>query len=310
MPGSRERFERIDQERNRARGPQAAQEPLAIPGYRSGFNVTLNVDTGQATLHPGVIAVRGQLVSVQDSIGLGESEVKWVQARRRAQLYYIYIDVDGEVSVDIAVPQYDRDTFTFVNPVYNRRIAVGNIFVGNNEAILHASPGHKPRSSAVVASVSYEGPANYYCDGYDDDKEINTAIAFQMQANGGGTVLLSPGIFNATSDIDLLGAFINLEGSGRSTTIKGADIQGRDNPSQVRDFTHIYGGSTAYYTSWGGTITTVTPVDISGLEAAIEAEKLARENAVTAEETARVAAVEAERLARVAADCSRDSRPY
>ena len=297
MPGSLDRFDRIDQERNRARGPRAAQEPLAIPGYRSGFNITLDVNSGQVTLHPGVIAVRGQLVSVPDSIGLSESEVNWVQARRQAQLYYVYIDVDGQVSVDIAIPQYDRDTFTYVNPVYNRRIVVGHVFVGNNKAILHASPGHQPSSSAVVASVSYEGPANYYCDGYDDDKEINTAIAFQMQANRGGIILLSAGIFNASEDVDVLGAFITLEGRGRSTIIKGADIAGNDNLSQVRDLTHIYGGTTKYYTSWGGTVTTT-----SGLESDVEAERLARIAAIAQEKADRTDADALEAAARQAAD--------
>ena len=297
MPGSLDRFDRIDQERNRARGPRAAAEPLAIPGYRSGFNITLDVNSGQVTLHPGVIAVRGQLVSVLDSIGLSESEVNWVQARRQAQLYYVYIDVDGQVSVDIAIPQYDRDTFTYVNPVYNRRIVVGHVFVGNNKAILHASPGHQPSSSAVVASVSYEGPANYYCDGYDDDKEINTAIAFQMQANRGGIILLSAGIFNASEDVDVLGAFITLEGRGRSTIIKGADIAGNDNLSQVRDLTHIYGGTTKYYTSWGGTVTTT-----SGLESDVEAERLARIAAIAQEKADRTDADALEAAARQAAD--------
>jgi hypothetical protein len=59
-----------------------------------------------------------------------------------------------------------------------------------------------PKSTdIVVASSTYSGVADYYCDGTDDDVEINNAIIAASQ-KGGAIVKLTEGTFNTTATID------------------------------------------------------------------------------------------------------------
>ena len=62
LMSDRDRFRRIDEARGRSGGPEAATQPQAVPGYRYGFSLSLNVVTGVASVSPGVASIRGQLV--------------------------------------------------------------------------------------------------------------------------------------------------------------------------------------------------------------------------------------------------------
>ena len=69
----------------------------------------------------------------------------------------------------------------------------------------------------MVAAQYYPGYADYYCDGTDDQSEINSAITYMSQS-GGGTVRLTNGEFYLTSAITMLDD-IALNGSGAGTTL-------------------------------------------------------------------------------------------
>ena len=64
----------------------------------------------------------------------------------------------------------------------------------------------------------YNGQADYYCTGVDDQKIINAAIQYVFGAYLGGTVQLLEGTFNLTDTISVLAA-VTLSGSGTGTVL-------------------------------------------------------------------------------------------
>lgn len=71
----------------------------------------------------------------------------------------------------------------------------------------------------------YEGQADYYCTGVDDQLIINSAIKYLSGAYGGGTVQLLEGTFNTTSPIILLSKItINGTGDGCIVTTSTSNI--------------------------------------------------------------------------------------
>jgi hypothetical protein len=76
-------------------------------------------------------------------------------------------------------------------------------FDSNEVARQVASGGFSRRPSQNVVTVAaqyYSGYADYYCDGTDDQIEINDAI-LHVNQGGGGDVMCLRGIFNITSSI-------------------------------------------------------------------------------------------------------------
>ena len=68
----------------------------------------------------------------------------------------------------------------------------------------------------TVAAQYYSGYADYYCDGTDDQEEINNAVSYAGTI--GGTVKLTRGTFNITSSITVT-SNINILGEGEGTEI-------------------------------------------------------------------------------------------
>jgi hypothetical protein len=95
-------------------------------------------------------------------------------------------------------------------------------FDSNETARLIAAgyPSRMPgRSNKVtVASGDYLGAADYYCDGTDDQEEIQKAIDFLATAYGGGECTLTNGTFNTTAAIELE-SNITFSGAGAGTII-------------------------------------------------------------------------------------------
>jgi len=80
------------------------------------------------------------------------------------------------------------------------------------------------RSNVVtVASSTWTGQADYYCDGTDDDAEIQAAIDY-VSSLGGGEILLTTGIFILSTSI-LINQNTILTGDGISSYISGAGIR-------------------------------------------------------------------------------------
>ena len=61
--------------------PAGGRTTYALPGYRYGFDISLNIVTRAASIEPGVAAIRGQLVTVPDRTTLSESAVRWIGPR-------------------------------------------------------------------------------------------------------------------------------------------------------------------------------------------------------------------------------------
>lgn len=93
-------------------------------------------------------------------------------------------------------------------------------FDSNEVARMIASGGFNRRpsqTSVTVAAQYYPGYADLYCDGDDDQEEINNAIAYLGQS-GGGDVCLSKGTFNITSSLTPASK-VNIYGEGASTVL-------------------------------------------------------------------------------------------
>ena len=277
-------------------GPQAAAEPTATPGFKAGYGVTLDLsggpERGIASLGPGIMAVRGQLVQNTEPIILTASSSTWVRQRAPLQLYYVFLGLDGAAYVDVLNPVWDADNFNFHHPQHTDWAAVGHLFVGAQKQVLFAASGIERRAQVTVGASAAYG-ADYQCDAKNDEVEINAAAQYlvnRTRDGGGGTVVLTQGTFVVGAQVDLRSPFIQLQGQGRQTSIDGRALQaitdvdlpaagGRpampgviDLPSkgnlhgqaatQLRDLQVVWAagaGGQRYHTGWGASVSAPEP---------------------------------------------------
>jgi hypothetical protein len=113
----------------------------------------------------------------------------------------------GETMLSVRVPSGEWNNTT---PTKARWIASGRMDQEQNRS-----------NVLTIGAYDYAGTADIYCDGVDDDVEIQAAID-QLSAEGGGTVQLSRGHF-------IIGAYISvkngieLSGEGRGTIFNPKD---------------------------------------------------------------------------------------
>lgn len=103
------------------------------------------------------------------------------------------------------------------------------------------------RSNVVtIAASDWTGQADYFCDGTDDDVEIQAAIDYVCSL-GGGTCILTSGQFN-TSDTIYIKTGICFIGQGKSSKINktnsGTVIDGYSYSDFSISFIYIYGMGT------------------------------------------------------------------
>jgi len=110
----------------------------------------------------------------------------------------------GAPSTSVAFREVE-ESWKFDSNEVARQIAAGDFSRRTNNNVV------------TVAAQYYSGYADYYCDGTDDQSEINSAIEYMSQS-GGGTVRLTNGEFYLTSAITMLDD-IALKGSGAGTTL-------------------------------------------------------------------------------------------
>lgn len=105
-------------------------------------------------------------------------------------------------------------------------------------------------NSIFIGASTYSGAANYYCDGVDDDVQIQAAIDLLYGSYGGGTIELSEGVFNISNTIIVK---VNIIGQGEMTSLYVDDgIHGfySNNTSFIIKNISIYSLSTMYNDSF------------------------------------------------------------
>ena len=220
-------MDRIDRERGRLQGPQKGAEPVASPGVPWGLNLTLDLQDGEdhpvCVLQRGGAYVDGELVRVKDRIRITEESsgsVEWMRSRAPNDTFWVYLGTDGTVSLDSAPgPKWNRDDQYWAHPRFVDRRNVGHVYVSRQNHIVFATPRRQADALVTVSSVDHQIPAEYYCRGENDEIIINAAATYLFQRFGSGTIRLSPGGFSTSAAINLVGPFVILEGSGRSTVV-------------------------------------------------------------------------------------------
>ena len=145
----------------RAEGPAA--QPLALPGYRYGMELTLKVVTGSARVGPGVASIWGQLVTVQDSVPLSESSVRWRGDR---------VALCGFTSTWAWTGSHGR------SPGRSGHLAVGQMFPGSGRCRA-VRPGRPAAAhGGERGAFPDDGDADYRCDQVADEAEIGAALRY------------------------------------------------------------------------------------------------------------------------------------
>ena len=195
------------------------------PGYQAGGRVGFK--NSNFIVDPFVMNVRGRLVKLPTQQQVSGHE--WAVARRNGYYYYLYVSQDRSFSVRPGKPVFDETLFAHKHPTSGDRL-LGVGFVDSQGEMIYASSHLEIDTHEVtVVASDYAGEDyDYRCDGVADEVEINLAIRYMAASKGkdgsgndlpgGGIVRLSPGSFNLSSEISMLGS-ITLEGSGHGTRI-------------------------------------------------------------------------------------------
>lgn len=195
------------------------------PGYQAGGRVGFK--NSNFIVDPFVMNVRGRLVKLPTQQQVSGQE--WTVTRRNGYYYYLYVSQDRSFSVRPSKPVFDETLFAHKHPTSGDRL-LGVGFVDSQGEMVYASShlAIDTHEVTVVASDYVGEDYDYRCDGVADEVEINLAIRYMAASKGkdgsgndlpgGGIVRLSPGTFNLSSEISMLGS-ITLEGSGYGTRI-------------------------------------------------------------------------------------------
>jgi parallel beta-helix repeat protein len=184
------------------------------PGFGAGFKVTWEAPN-LVKVGPGAANVDGQQVAIDEEILIDDS--MWLVVRVQGH-FYIYLTSAGEFEVDTTGPIQSTDNdFHNYHPITGARF-IGRLYVDSDGDQVFAATGTKAVPEVIVGAFAWTDDSDYLCDGTGDDVEVNAAIRYLSGAFGGGIVRLSPGTFNLSSEISMLGS-ITLEGSGYGTRI-------------------------------------------------------------------------------------------
>jgi hypothetical protein len=210
------------------------QGPL---GYQSGGRVSYA--NNNFVVAPFVMNVNGHMVVQKTQTAIaGEA---WSRGgiktlRVPGMYYYLYVGGEGDFFVTNVAPQWDAELMAWYHRDYGERL-LGLCFLDvqtedfdkSGEMIYASSQLEVDTHEVTVVASDYVGEDyDYRCDGVADEEEINHAIRYMARPKGedidgnelpgGGIVHLSPGTFNLSGEISMLGS-ITLEGSGYGTRI-------------------------------------------------------------------------------------------
>ena len=178
------------------------------PAYKEGLQPIWQ-DSYQVKITAGMANIGG--VSTELPVDYYLSGNDWVETSPDiSKHYYIYMDRMGIFHVDARVPVYNDRYFSYYHPDNEDWRRIGVLFlsgegasedssgatIADNEKIIFCGDGEKQAPSVVVGTSTYVEKADYYCDGVEDEVELNAALRYVSEAFSGGIVTLTSGTIN------------------------------------------------------------------------------------------------------------------
>jgi hypothetical protein len=201
------------------------------PAYKEGLQPIWQ-DSYQVKITAGMANVGG--VSTELPVDYHLSGNDWVETSPDVgKHYYIYMDRMGIFHVDARIPVYSDRYFSYYHPDNEDWRRIGVLFLSgegeateadgfditDNEKIIFCGNAEKQAPSVVVGTSTYVEAADYYCDGVEDEVELNAALRYVSEAFSGGTVTLTSGTLNVEAIPVLLRNGCIVEGSYTGSVI-------------------------------------------------------------------------------------------
>ena len=214
------------------------------PAYKEGLQPIWQ-DSYQVKITAGMANIGG--VSTELPVDYYLSGNDWVETSPDiSKHYYIYMDRMGIFHVDARVPVYNDRYFSYYHPDNEDWRRIGVLFlsgegasedssgatISDNEKIIFCGDGEKQAPSVVVGTSTYVEKADYYCDGVEDEVELNAALRYVSEAFSGGIVTLTSGTIN----VEYTSVFLR----------NGCIIEGAYTGSVI-DVDHVYHGITTLH---------------------------------------------------------------
>jgi hypothetical protein len=202
-----------------AKAAQIAQEERLYslpPGYIRGCELSVT-ENNTLQIGVGIVEVAGTTIKLMAPRDPFPSE--WEAHRISGYTYYVYIDKNSNIHIDILEPVFRVDFMADYHSVYSWRY-LGRLYISNEGilGLLLIQGTNRRHSVVVVGSSGYSEDVDFKCNGEADQEQINAAIDYLKNTYGGGEVLLTEGTFVINGPI-LLTSFITLEGVGARTVI-------------------------------------------------------------------------------------------
>lgn len=125
------------------------------PGYIVGFALEINSDENSIRLGPGVANVRNRLVKLTDVTPLTQDTAAGGDFLSDTR-YYIYVGIDGRITVDRLAPVFDGQLFGRYHPVGGMRF-IGRFYVSETGAIQEIISENPLNASSISAEQLVSG---------------------------------------------------------------------------------------------------------------------------------------------------------
>lgn len=153
------------------------------PGYIVGFALEINSDENSIRLGPGVANVRNRLVKLTDITLLTQDTAAGGDFLFDTR-YYIYVGIDGRITVDRLAPVFDGQLFGRYHPIGGMRF-IGRFYVssiGKLEEIISENPLNASSISADrIVAGSLNEIVSGVLEGLVDPQQIILEAANQAQ---------------------------------------------------------------------------------------------------------------------------------
>ena len=125
------------------------------PGYIAGFALDINAEENSIQVGPGVANVRNRLVKLTDITPLTQDTATGGNFLFDTR-YYIYVGIDGRISVDRVAPVFDGQLFGRYHPIGGMRF-IGRFYVSEAGQIQEIISENPMNASSVSAEQIVAG---------------------------------------------------------------------------------------------------------------------------------------------------------